>query len=363
MKILIYGAGEKGKLALSIIKNEYENDYEIVGFIDKNKRGKCQGYPIFEPESMEKIEGRIVIALWDFEAAQEVCRMLKKKEYTDIFWFQNKKPVLQYEDFFAEQCRSCIDWGDSILPQVEMHIIDSCNLNCRGCSHFSPIFPNTLPDLNLRLRDVKKLKEKVSCVLRFYILGGEPFLNPEIGTYVSNIRKIFPYTQLYIVTNGLLIEQASKEILQCIKDNQTWISISEYEPTHDQIDKICHVLNEYRIMYEIRGASRKEKFCLPLSLSENSSYPRTCISKQCVTIWNGKIARCPQLMYIVHFNSHFHTHLPEDGILDLEDCVQGQELLCVLQEEVPLCKHCVKNEIEWSRCGKPVRLEDFAVLD
>lgn len=363
MNILIYGAGAKGKLALELISKEYRNRYNVVGFIDKNKCGTCQGYPIFKPESMEKFEGKIVIALWDLESAQEVCQRLKKKGYKDIFWFQDKRPLYQYEDFFTEQCRACVDWGDSILPQVEMHIIDSCNLNCRGCSHFSPIFPGNLPDLNLRLGDVKKLKEKVSCVLRFYILGGEPFLNPEIGSYVSNIRKIFPYTQLYIVTNGLLIEHVSREILQRIKDNHVWISISEYEPTHDRIDKICHILNEHGIMYEIRGALRKEKFCLPLSLSQNSRYPRTCISNRCVTIWNGKIARCPQLMYIAYFNSYFHTHLPEDGVMDLENCAKGQELLCMLQEEVLLCRHCVKNEIEWSRCGKPVRLEDFAVLD
>jgi organic radical activating enzyme len=289
--------------------------------------------------------------------------LLKKKGYKDIFWFQDKNEILLYENFFAEQCYNCKCWEGSVLPQVEMHIIDSCNLNCRGCTHFSPIFPNTLPDLNSRLSDVKQLKEKLSFIMRFYILGGEPFLNPEISDYIRGIREILPDTKLYIVTNGLLIERLSDEILQCIKDNQVWISISEYAPTHKKIDDICRILDRYKILYEIRGISSKEKFCLPLSLSDHSKYPRTCISNGCVTIWNGKIARCPQLMYISYFNNYFNVNLPENGVVSLESCMSDEKLLEFLKEEVPLCKHCVQNEIEWSICGKGAKLEDFATYN
>ncbi len=363
MEILIYGAGEKGKLALTTIKCDYEGNYSIVGFIDKSKHGECLGYPIFKLEEVEDFNGVILIALLDFQEAQAVWKVLKKRGYTDIFWFQDKKTVLKYEDFFVEQCRNCMDWGDSILPQVEMHIIDSCNLNCRGCSHFSPIFSDTLPDLKARISDVKKLKEKITTVLKFYILGGEPFLNPEINDYICNIRSVFPYTQLYIVTNGLLIENLPKEVLQCVKDNQVCISISEYKPTRKKIGKIRLILDEFQILYEIRGFSQKEKFYLPLTINEQSKYPKTCISNKCVTIWNGKIARCPQLMYISHFNTYFNTNLPEDGVMDLDNCAEGQKLLHNLQKEVPLCNYCIENEIEWSTCGKTAKLEDFAVMD
>lgn len=48
-----------------------------------------------------------------------------------------------------------------------------------------------------------------------------------------------------------------------------------------------------------------------------------CISNGCVTIWDGKIARCLQLMYILYFNNYFNTSLPDEGVMKLEDCVSG----------------------------------------
>lgn len=363
MKVLIYGAGVRGEQALKLIKDEYKSECEVIGFIDEYKIGEYQGYSIYRLGEINNFKGRVIIALNDFEVARDVCFLLKKRGYTNIFWFPFKRMVLKYENFFIEQCEDCSDWTKDMLPQVEMHAIDSCNLNCRGCTHFSPIFPRDLPNLNSRLSDVKQLKEKLPCIMKFYILGGEPFLNPEINGYIHGIRELLPHTRLYIVTNGLLIEHLSEDILQCIKDNQVWLNISEYHPTHKKIDRICQILNKYKILYEIRKASFKEKFCLPLSLSESSKYPRTCISNGCVIICDGKIARCPQLIYISHFNRYFGTNLPEEGVMELASCPEGEELLAALRKEVPLCKHCVQNEIPWSVCGKKVGLEDFAVQD
>lgn len=363
MEILIYGAGNRGKLALKLIKNEYNIKCNIIGFIDINKCGKYLEYPIFKINEIGEFRGRIVIALNEFEIAKNVCKLLKENGYYDIFWFQNQRTILMHENFFIEQCYDCRNWAESMLLQVEMHIMDSCNLNCKGCAHFSPIFPYKLPDLQSRLRDVKKINEKIPYIMKFYILGGEPFLNPEIDKYICGIRDIMPYSQLYIVTNGLLIEKLSDEILQCIKDNQIWISISEYQPTHKKINNICQILNKYKILYELRELPNKNNFYMLLSLSENSKYPKKCLSGTCINIWNGKIARCPQLMYISYFNSYFNTNLPEEGVMSLEDCVSGKELIDILNKEVPLCKHCIQHEIEWNTCGTNVKLEDFVVFD
>lgn len=363
MKIFIYGAGNVGKLALELMRDGYKMDHDIVGFIDKNKSGQYLGYPIYKLEDIEGFDGKIIIALFSFNIAKSACQDIKKRGFKDIFWFQYKKGLFKYDNFFVEQCNDCRLWKDDLMLQVEMHIIDSCNLNCRGCSHFSPIFPDALPDLSSRLLDVKHLNEKISHIVRFYILGGEPFLNPEINSYIYGIRKILPETQLYIVTNGLLIERLDEEILQCIKENRVWVSISEYPPTHKRIDYIRKVLDRHRIFYEIRDASERQNFNLPFSLSENSKYPRTCISNGCVSIWNGKIARCPQLMYTPYFNSYFKTGLPEEGVMELEHCLSGVDLLQALNQEVPLCKHCIQKKINWSVCGKNAKLEDFSVLD
>lgn len=366
MDILIYGAGYNGKIVLELLQKDYKDSCNMTGFIDKYKNGEYCGYPVYRIEEAENFRGRIILALSDFEAAKDVCGFLKDRGHKDIFWFSYKREIPYPDNFFVEQCNDCKAWkggGGGILLQAEMHVMDSCNLNCRGCTHYAPIFPNDLPDLNSRLLDVRALSGKLSHIVRFFILGGEPFLNPEINSYICGIRAILPDTQLFIVTNGLLIEHLSKETLECIKNHDVWIHISEYEPTRSRMHNIREILNTYHIYYEVRKAIGKRKFNLPLSLSESSKYPRKCISDGCVTIWNGKIARCPSVMYISHFNEYFHTNLPEEGIMELEHCAAGEKLLHVLQEEIPLCRHCVWNEMEWSVCGRNAKLEDFAVAD
>jgi hypothetical protein len=80
-----------------------------------------------------------------------------------------------------------------------------------------------------------------------------------------------------------------------------------------------------------------------------------------VTIADGKIGRCPTLMYIEKFNEVFHQNLPLDGIYKLSEYEgKGDVLLSELEKEVPLCKHCINNEMTWAVCGKEIRFEDFA---
>ena len=355
MKIVIYGAGNNGKLVLELL-DKYGLKSNVVGFADSIKKGEYLGLPIRSIDTLEK-DTVFIIAIVNYNVVAAICEKLKKDNFSHIYWFKHPRKVLMIGSFFEEQCTDCFFWEGCVLEQVEMHIMDACNLNCRGCAHFSPIFDKTIPDFQKRIRDVRCLKEKFDHIIRFYILGGEPFLNPEIGEYAKEIRRILPNTELYIVTNGLLIPQADAQVLEMIRNAKVRVSISEYKPTHEIINDISNRLEEFQILYEIRAYDSKQKFNLPLSLKEHEE--PYCISNGCITIWNGKIARCPSLMYIHYFNDYFHTQYPEEGILDLNDAPVKAELLQFLKQEVKLCKYCGKSEIEWSVCGKKATLCDF----
>lgn len=362
MEIYIYGAGNVGTYVLEILKGYYPFLMKnFCGFIDKNKKTPVNGIPIVPLESV-KPESRIVIAIQSRDTAIDVHKELQGKGYLDVWWFTGRWKKYGI-DFWRELCVSCKGWKIPILSQVEMHIMDSCNLNCRGCAHFSPIFENNVPDFDSRISDVKAFAQKFGHILRFAILGGEPFMNNEIGRYAEKIREILPDCTIEIITNGLLIPAVPEETLEMIRQNNICISISEYKPTHQMIDRIISRLEQFEIMYEIRSYSEKKKFNIPLSLIKDSKYEKKCISNGCVTIWNGKMARCPTLMYIDKFNQHFHMSLPNDGVMSLDEEIAGDELIRKFREKVPLCDHCVQNEVEWNVCGRSVRWEDFAVGD
>lgn len=360
MSVCIYGAGKKGEELYEILTRYKNLKISPEYYVDKSKEGNCHGIPIVRLDDVRDLEVTIIIAINCFNIAQEVFLELKEKGFKDIWWFKEKKRYFG-RDFYFEQCISCAAWQENMLEHMEMHVMDACNLNCIGCAHFSPIFEKTIPDFSARVEDIRKFKEKGIHPVQFNLLGGEPFLNPQLGEYARETRAILPETDIVIVTNGLLIPTTSDTVLQSIADNKVKVSISEYEPTHRIIEAICDKLDVFGIVYEIRSFTTKEKFNKPLSLCVAKTSERLCISDGCITLWNGKIARCPTLMYIDAFNEKFGTQLPNEGIMLLRDCPSGKELLDALKKEVPLCRHCVKNTIEWGVCGKNVKCEDFAI--
>lgn len=358
-QIYVYGAGYFGEKLVKLASQYYTNEISIIGVIDREKTGLLLGHEIVKINSVPQ-DAIIVIAIVSTQIAVEIYRELFEKGYRNIWRYLGRQSVK--EGFFEVQCLNCNGWKNGVLRHVEMHIMDSCNLNCRGCSHFSPIFQSEYPVFQERIGDVKKLKEKIGYIEGFYILGGEPFLNPDIGKYAVEIAGILPDTRIGIITNGILIPEVSSEILQMIYDSGATVIISEYLPTSKMMINITSKLEKFGIPYSIR--KDMTKFNKPLSLSDHSSYERLCISNGCITIGNGMIARCPTLMFIDGFNKYFNTHLPADGKYSLYDDntnLRGWALIDKMRDEVPLCMHCVKNEIEWSSCGKNPCLSDFTV--
>lgn len=365
MGIYIYGAG---KIGAKVKERLQEYTLSAEGFIDGFKTGDYVGLPIYGVEIIEKLNNydNIIISVLNTNSILEIYKLLRERKIKNIYWFYDavqKKNIHQDYDFFTDQCLDMSSWGNLIMPHIELHISDKCNLDCRGCSHFSPLFDELNADFNQKINDIRQIKALFDDVFRIDILGGEPLLNPEVGKYVSELRKELPKTFIQIYTNGLLIPGLKDEVLKEIFDNNISVSISEYRPTHKIIDKIISRLDDFEIRYHIAEYDDKQVFNVPISLSSDSKYPRMCISDGCITVSDGRIARCPTLMYVERFNEYFKKDLPTEGIYAINEYKSGEKLLEDMKKEVPLCRHCIKCDMEWSTCKKEKKIEDFAVYE
>lgn len=363
MDILIYGAGKYCENLLRKLTN-YKN-INLLGIVDSNVHGEKYGHQVLDYENAKRIlnpEVRIVIAMAKLSVAIEIAKVINKDRIYSIYLFLNKNKSFQ-QGFLECECISLTDLDRLILPSVELQAVDFCNLNCKGCTHFSPLFERKIPEFDYRINDIHMLKEIFDDILVISILGGEPLLNPELNKYVIEVRKCFPRAVIQLVTNGLLLVNVSGELLKVLHDNKVIVSISEYVPTHKIINQIEQRLEEFQIDYSVRELDSKQKFNLPLSIVNDSCYEKKCISDGCIAVCEGKIARCPTLLYIDKFNEKFNHYLPNEGIMNLEDYSGkggGEILLNKLTEEVPLCQYCIDCEIEWEICGKNINMDCFA---
>ncbi len=358
MKIFVYGTGTIGAKIEDCI-NKY--GLTLNGYLDSYRDGEFKGKKIYSLSDIN-IEDSIIISVLNTNSVLDIFKVLKNSGFRKIYWYYDAH---QYRspgnDFFEDQCLNMSDWEMNIMPHIELHISDMCNLNCKGCTHFSPLFNEINAVIDEKINDVTKIKRLFDEIFRIDILGGEPLLNPDLKEYVIRLREMLPKTFIQIYTNGILIPRLDDDVLQAIHDSNVGISISEYLPTHKMIDEILKKLNQFNIRYHIAAYDSKQMFNKPISLSADSKYPFMCISDGCITVSDGKIARCPTLMYINRFNEYFGLNLPTDGIKEIDSYDDGEAMLKDMKKEIPLCKHCIKCDMNWSVCGRTINLEDFAV--
>ncbi|MBR6713350.1 MAG: 4Fe-4S cluster-binding domain-containing protein [Selenomonadaceae bacterium] len=88
--------------------------------------------------------------------------------------------------FTGQSLPSPIYWLEmdkTFITYLETNLIDSCNLNCKGCTHFSVLFNRKeIYPLETFRRDIRILSSK-SDILRFRLLGGEPLLLNNLDKY------------------------------------------------------------------------------------------------------------------------------------------------------------------------------------
>lgn len=96
------------------------------------------------------------------------------------------------------------------LPKIDLletMATFSCTLSCKSCTNYS--------DYGMRggyvrwqqmqdWLDVLFSRLRVDC---FSIIGGEPFLNPELKLWIESFRQRYPYVMLMVLTNATLFDK------------------------------------------------------------------------------------------------------------------------------------------------------------
>jgi hypothetical protein len=123
---------------------------------------------------------------------------------------------------------------------LEIHVVDHCNLDCVGCSHDSPFMPR-------QMEEPDRLARALSVLWRSYrtrlvkLLGGEPLLHPNIDEIIR-VTKEMTNARIRVVTNGMMLKRLHHR-LRGIDE----IHISSYPsgviPTDDDARSIAASLN------------------------------------------------------------------------------------------------------------------------
>lgn len=231
--------------------------------------------------------------------------------------------------------------GDEyILPYLEFHLTDHCNMNCKGCTHFCPIAEENYLTLESYVKDIKRLSEIFTNILRIRIMGGEPLLHPLVSEFVKVTRQFFPISVISVVTNGILLPTMTSDFYETMKKNNICLDISAYPIIIDDLPVKTVYAAQYGIVMTWREITGFCKFIDTSGTIDGNKSFAECWANDCTFLRNGKIYVCclPALSYIA--NKRFGWNIPSDGFIDIHQNVSARDILDFLKRPSPACSYC-----------------------
>lgn len=366
MNIAIWGAGKFGHF----IKEQLDKreDVTFAGFIDSKIQGSQNGIKIIAPSQIKdhKID-LILVAVVNFAS---VLKQLPSGEIDKagvirgyVYKLNKKLSGNLLEDSNILWLKN-IESDRPFMDHLETNIMDSCNLNCKGCSHFSNLFTQDdhIP-FEQFCNDLEKIAEH-AWINRLYLLGGEPLLNKQLPNYISFARELLPLTEIEIVTNGILIPKQSENFFKCCRENDVFISISGYKPMLRMKEDIIKTLEKNEINHEFRMdvLSFGKNIDLQGEANPQNAF-RACREKDCHFFRNGRLYKCPFEALGNKLFTQFDIDICFQGGIDIYDPdLNWDEAITKLDNEpISCCRYCGEEErIEWAIENHP-QLEDWII--
>lgn len=231
----------------------------------------------------------------------------------------------------------------------EIHLVEHCNLNCKGCSHFAPLAQEEYIQMENFVKDIDRIKKITKGDLLFVkLLGGEPLLHPEIKELVCYVRKTFPKVPIRLLTNGMLLLNKQKDFLDICRRNDVILEITKY-PIEFEYEELHRILIQSKVNFVYRGNTNKEEkkfFHIHLDLegnqNHNYSFNHCMWGNGAICLKDGKLFTCPLPAYINHFNQYFKKNIPvcEEDYVDIYKVNKVEEILERLSTAPKFCRFC-----------------------
>ncbi|MBR3654605.1 MAG: 4Fe-4S cluster-binding domain-containing protein [Elusimicrobia bacterium] len=240
------------------------------------------------------------------------------------------------------------------LEFIEIHLVDSCNLKCKACTSFSNITTKA-NFIDARLLGIRLSKlTKLFTIEQIRLVGGEPLLHPDINNVLKIVRQCLGYSQIELVTNGILLNKMSKDFFETCYKNNINIIISPY-PVLKNKEEIKQILSPFKINYNFFPMIFS--FSANLNPKGNSNKEETfknCRYTRYKTLKEDNIYTCPICAYIDQYNEYFNKNIPIGKGINIYTKSRKQ-IKSYLSEPEETCKYCTNltKYIDWECSNTP----------
>ena len=306
-KIIIYGAGRYGELALRGLQHL---SLQPSFFVDRSLAGTMYlGINVIAPKELENYKNDIVlIASYNyFNEMLEILQTTGIKYYYDIlellkieydenvlseYALDEKKNYYKYYNVVKNSYIQGL-----IITHCEVVLTECCTLKCKDCANLMQYYrhPEKL-DTNEIIESFNKFLDTIDILLELRLLGGEPFLCKDLDKIVKSYRNHRKVKRITIYTNATILPSAT--ILECLKSEKISVHISDYGLQNNKILNLKTLLKKHSINYYIHKYDKWYEMGGIEKRHYNNSFKKqlykNCIMAKCYTFYRGKFYLCPR---------------------------------------------------------------------
>ncbi len=253
-------------------------------------------------------------------------------------------------NIFTRVIRAFKTWREfKKMPlRVEFVLTDYCNLNCRGCTHYSPLAAKEFADLDQTERAMQHIARVCGNKLKkVYLIGGETLLYPRLAEAIEALARNFKTQELYVFTNGLLIPRLSHETWDAFKKNNVIMAITRY-PIKFDYDAAIDLCRQKGVRTEIFGdrsmADSFFRFALDPAKKQNGKIGHfKCFNRGCISVIGTKMYPCSISACVGHLNKACSTDFKHEkgDYLVVDEITDVNQILALRDSAVPFCDYCI----------------------
>lgn len=233
------------------------------------------------------------------------------------------------------------------LHQIEYSIIDSCNKNCKSCSHFAPLAKrkNAIGEEEFKT-NTERLHRLIPDVHSFWLIGGEPTLHPNYLKLLKILRNIYNDIPVGIMSNGygVLAKRNDEYFWEFIRENKIVWRIT----TYDVSPEIYLDLFQKNGCEDLLSLVINNQFLNIAVLTERPQEITKAKYNICgwerlnIFVRNNRIWKCPIVEYIDLFNCYFQKNftISKDDYLNIDNLLTRKKIIEFNDCPSSFCRYC-----------------------
>ncbi|MCR4591458.1 MAG: 4Fe-4S cluster-binding domain-containing protein [Lachnospiraceae bacterium] len=188
-----------------------------------------------------------------------------------------------------------------------------CSLKCAKCNNLMPCYkePYHIPAQTV-LKDISTLLSHTDICIKLELLGGEPFVYPEINTVIKGVREFKNVMCVAFTTNATVIPgDETLKLIASLKNKK--VVISDYGIKTQKVEELMEACRKYNIPC---ARSVSEYWADPGGLDCRGKtqeqlgieYDKCYSSRYCRTMLNGKMYACARSASLADLGYMDGTH-------------------------------------------------------